>query len=136
MDNYYIKFNGGDVVAYDASFKTDAKKNPIILRDLNHVESTINILFRTVPGVDEYEPLKGLNIKAKLMQSYVDSYRDLDYETDIVGQISKYTDFEVSSVVALFSAGRLTVTLGILYNKQLYTLITGDSSGTLEALIN
>jgi len=119
----------------DLSFTTDIKNNPVYLTNSKYIKSIINILFMTIPGMDEYEPTKGLDIVGKMNTAHVDNFRDIEYENEIISQFSKYTDLQVSNVVVIYKNKKLIISLDVFLGNVLYSIVTGYDSSSLEVLI-
>lgn len=119
----------------DVSFLKDAKGNPIIISGSTYIRNIINILFMMVPGMDEYNLEKGLNIRGKMNSSKINGERDVEYENEIRSQFSAYTDLVVSNVVVLYRDGKVIINMEISNNENEYRIVTDYDSNDLSILI-
>ena len=52
--------------------------NPILSKRGEYVANVAKILFGMVPGYDEYQPERGLNIRSKMYKTYTKNTRDAE----------------------------------------------------------
>ena len=85
----------------DFMFKTDSNYNPLVVSGPARYKQIITMLFTMIPGMDEYNPEKGLNIFAKLYNPTINMRHDTDYELEITNQFARYTDLNITNVTAM-----------------------------------
>lgn len=121
---------------YDISWRLDRSGNPILPKRAEYVANVIQLLFNTIPGTDEFEPKKGLNIAAKIKQPYEDNLRDSTYESNIVEQFNKYTDLIPINVVAAYLNKGFFVYMEVEYQNHIYKMDVTVDPETLTAVLH
>lgn len=121
---------------YDISWRLDRSGNPILPKRAEYVANVVQLLFNTIPGTDEFEPKKGLNIAAKMKQPYEDNLRDSTYESNIVEQFNKYTDLIPINVVAAYLNKGFFVYMEVEYQNHIYKMDVTVDPETLTAVLH
>lgn len=119
----------------DLQFKTDSNYNRILLSGPVRIKQVVTMLFNMVPGMDEYNPTKGLNIAAKLFDPVTENVRDTDYENEIATQFSQYTDLVVSNVLAMSVSGYFSVFFIVSTPEGTYEILLANSLNELTVLL-
>lgn len=119
----------------DLQFKTDSNYNRILLSGPARIKQVVTMLFNMVPGMDEYNPTKGLNIAAKLFDPVTENVRDTDYENEIATQFSQYTDLVVSNVLAMSVSGYFSVFFTVSTPEGTYEILLANSLNELTVLL-
>lgn len=120
---------------YDLTFRPDRTGNMIKGRRGEYVVNICQMLFNLVPGTDEYEPERGLAIRRKLQQTYVEKTRDTTYESEITQQFNQYTDLRPMQVLAVYMNKSLFIYMSIKFEGQLYELDMVADQSTLTAML-
>jgi len=120
---------------YDLTFRPDRTGNMIKGRRGEYVVNICQMLFNLVPGTDEYEPERGLAIRRKLQQTYVEKTRDTTYESEITRQFNQYTDLRPMQVLAVYMNKSLFIYMSIKFEGQLYELDMVADQSTLTAML-
>lgn len=120
---------------YDLTFRPDRTGNMIKGRRGEYVVNICQMLFNLVPGTDEYEPERGLAIRRKLQQTYVEKTRDTTYESEITRQFNQYTDLRPIQVLAVYMNKSLFIYMSIKFEGQLYELDMVADQSTLTAML-
>ena len=119
----------------DLQFKTDSNYNRILLSGPARIKQVVTMLFNMVPGMDEYNPTKGLNIAAKLFNPVTENVRDTDYENEIASQFSQYTDLTVTNVIAMSVSGYFTVFFTVSTPEGVYEILLANKLNELTVLL-
>lgn len=119
----------------DLSFRTDSNYNPLVLSGPARYKQIVTMLFNMVPGMDEYNPEKGLNIAAKLFNPAIELQHDTEYETEIMNQFSQYTDLTVSNVNAMGINGYFCVFFSIITSQTTYQVLMNSKPNELNVLL-
>lgn len=93
------------------------------------------MLFNMIPGMDEFNPNKGLNIAAKLFVPTMNGVRDTEYETEILNQFSQYTDLSLTNIVAMSLDGAYCVGFSIMTRDGVYQALVSHKADDLSVLI-
>lgn len=140
--DWLIKPFGGDLLqskypdsVKDLSLRTDSNHNPLILSGPARYKQIVTMLFNMVPGMDEFNPEKGLNIAAKLFVPQTAMQHDTEYENEIVNQFTKYTDLTVTNVTAMGIDGYYCVFFSIVTQEGVYQVLMNTSSNQLNILL-
>ena len=111
----------------DISYRMDRIGNMIEPKRGEYVCNIAQMLFNLVPGTDEYDINRGLNIRGKLYQPMVEGTRDASYENEIIQQFTRYTDLIPSNVIAVYLNKQYHVYMDVTYRNQVYMMdITAD----------
>ena len=119
----------------DISFRMNRIGNPILTKRGEYVANVVKMLFGMVPGYDEYEPERGLNIRSKMFKPFVKNARDIEYENEIVKQFTTYTDLIPVNVVATYLDDRYYVYLSLSYQQQIYEMDIAADRNSLSAVL-
>lgn len=119
----------------DLQFKTDSNYNRILLSGPARIKQVVTMLFNMVPGMDEYNPTKGLNIAAKLFNPVTENVRDTEYENEIASQFSQYTDLTVTNVIAMSVSGYFTVFFTVSTPEGVYEILLANKLNELTVLL-
>ena len=119
----------------DLQFKTDSNYNRILLSGPARIKQVVTMLFNMVPGMDEYNPTKGLNIAAKLFNPVTENVRDTEYENEIASQFSQYTDLTVTNVIAMSVSGYFTVFFTVNTPEGVYEILLANKLNELTVLL-
>ena len=121
----------------DLTLRTDRVGNMITGKRGEYVCNVAQMLFNMVPGTDEYEPKRGLNVKGKLQQTYMENSRDSAYESEIMQQFTQYTDLIPVNVVVLFKDKSLYIYMADKYQEMIYQIdVTADKNSLTAMLRN
>lgn len=92
-------------------------------------------LFHMVPGDDDRDPERGLNIAAKKFQTYGPDSRDVEYESEIKRQFMKYTDIIPKDINATFQNGLMVVLINVTYNGREFMVSLSSDPNKLSTMI-
>ena len=120
---------------YDISYRMDRIGNMIEPKRGEYVCNIAQMLFNLVPGQDEYDPERGLNIRGKLYQPFSNGARDPSYESEIMKQFNKYTDLIPANVIAIYLNGQYHVYMDVTYRNQVYMMDIAADADTLTAVL-
>lgn len=120
---------------YDLTYRTDRTGNMVKGKRGEYVCNLAQLLFNMVPGTDEYEPDKGLDIARKRNRTYTKETRDTDYENQIVTQFTKYTDLIPVNVIAMYMNNSLHIYMSIRFEGAIYEMDLIDSNDSLTAML-
>lgn len=120
---------------YDLTYRTDRTGNMVKGKRGEYVCNLAQLLFNMVPGTDEYEPDKGLDIARKRNRTYTKETRDTDYENQIVAQFTKYTDLIPVNVIAMYMNNSLHIYMSIRFEGAIYEMDLIDSNDSLTAML-
>ena len=119
----------------DITFRMDRIGNPILSKRGEYVANVTKILFGMVPGYDEYQPERGLNIRSKMYKTYTKNTRDADYENEIVKQFTAYTDLIPVNVIAMYLEDRYYVYISFSYQDKIYEMDVTTERDSLSAVL-
>lgn len=119
----------------DITFRMDRIGNPILSKRGEYVANVAKILFGMVPGYDEYQPERGLNIRSKMYKTYTKNTRDADYENEIVKQFTTYTDLIPVNVIAMYLEDRYYVYISFSYQDKIYEMDVNAERDSLSAVL-
>lgn len=102
-----------------------------------YVCNIATMLFNMTPGTDKYDvdKTKGLQLEAKRFRTFVENYRDTEYESEIVRQFSTYTDLIPLNVVAVYMNSTYLISMRIKYENQVYAIEVNGNTNTLNAML-
>lgn len=127
--------NGSTDNVKDLQFKTDSNYNRILLSGPARIKQVVTMLFNMVPGMDEYNPEKGLNIAAKLFNPVMENVHDSEYENEITQQFNTYTDIIVSNVTAMSISGYFCVFFAATTPQETYEILLANKLDELTVLL-
>ena len=120
---------------YDMTFRTDRGGSMIKGKHGEYVVNICQMMFNLVPGSDVYEPERGLAIRQKLNQCYVEKTRDSAYESEIIKQFSEYTKLRPTQVLAIYMNKSLFIYMSVKFEGELYELDMVADQATLTAML-
>lgn len=119
----------------DLSFRTDHNNNMIVARKGEYVCNIVKMLFNMIPGSDEYNPDRGLNIRSQASKPNESGYRDSSYESEIVRQFNAYTDLIPMNVIARFKDHKMHIYMKVRYRYNIYEVdVTNEEDELVAAL--
>lgn len=119
----------------DFMFKTDSNYNPLVVSGPARYKQIITMLFTMIPGMDEYNPEKGLNIFAKLYNPTINMRHDTDYELEITNQFARYTDLNITNVTAMPIDQTFVVYFEVNTPEGTYQVILNNRANELTVLL-
>lgn len=120
----------------DFSFKLDRTGKPVVTTGGEHVKGIITMLLAMKPGMDEYDPERGLDINGRKNRAYTELTRDTEYEAMIRDQITKYTDLVPIDVLAIYVNNAIFVSITVSYQGTAYTVELQNQRGADEGTLN
>lgn len=120
----------------DLTFRLDRNYNQVIVSGAARYYQIVRMLFITVPGTDEYNPNKGLNILSKLYDPRTNYERDTEYETEVSRQFSEYTDLMATNVTAMGINGAFCVLFDLHTPTGVYEILINNKTDQLTVLLN
>lgn len=121
----------------DLTFRTDYSGNVVFSKDAEHVMNVINMLFNSIPGLDDYNNDMGLYLNKIRVRPHDGNQRDNELELDINKMITTYTDFLPLSVIVMYPNNQLKIFLQLEYLGKIYELNIIETDNTLiSQLVN
>lgn len=117
----------------DLTFRMGRTGSMVVGKRGEYVCNIVQMLFSMVPGTDEFDINRGLDIRSRNHKPYTEGTRDTEYENEILQQFTTYTDLMPLNIVAMYLRGTFLVYMEISYENQVYSLdINAD---TLTAVL-
>lgn len=119
----------------DLTFRTDRNNNMVVGKRGEYVCNVVTLLFNMVPGTDEYNPKRGLDIRRKAAQPNEGGTRDGSYEREIVSQFTTYTDLIPMNVVVRYNNHKMYIYMQVRYQDVIYELDLDNERDEINAVL-
>lgn len=119
----------------DITFRPDRNNNMVVASRGEYICNIAKMLFNMIPGTDEYNPDRGLNIRSKASQPNESGSRDSSYEQEIVKQFTTYTDLIPMNVVVQYKNHKMYIYMQIRYQNVLYEIDLTDQDDELVVVL-
>ncbi|WP_300943966.1 hypothetical protein [uncultured Duncaniella sp.] len=119
----------------DLTFRTDRNNNMVIGKRGEYVCNVVNMLFNMVPGTDEYNPKRGLDIRRKARQPNESGSRDTSYESEIISQFTTYTDLIPMNVVVRYKNHKMYIYMQVRYMDVIYELDINNELDDIKTVL-
>ena len=104
--------------------------------DADYIIHIAKRLFYTVPGSDDYDPNRGLNIRSEMVKQHPPNGTNVEYQLQIEEQFKTYTDIQPMAVHCWYVNRSMVVFMTVAYRDRVYNITINPDQDDLGLKID